>query len=149
MKERSRNGEDGAGLRLALYHLFKVLLMETKIGRDRFIEMLTARFPEVAAGIDDCSRGLLHCEMATLKRATQSAIDNNDTEMVRRHFHFADEVFANAAPEVENAINVSYLENLRFNDSAKGLLTPRLRTALAELEEYLEKLFHPDRTAHS
>ena len=48
---------------------------------------------------------------------------------------------------VENAVNVSYLENLRFEGrraratNARELLTPLLRQALAELEEYLERLF--------
>ena len=57
-----------------------------------------------------------------------------------------DEVLRDAAPEVENAVNVSYLEHLRFEGrkagpaKARELLTPRLRQALAKLEAYLAKL---------
>ena len=36
--------------------------------------MLTERFPEVAAAIDDCSQGLLHLEMATLARAAAADV---------------------------------------------------------------------------
>ena len=121
--------------------------MAEQIDRDRFIALLTERFPEVAASIDECQRGLLHLEMATLARATQAAIDGQDRHTVRRHFQFIDEVFRQAAPDVENAVNVSYLENLRFEGrkaaptKARELLTPRLRQALAELEEYLARLF--------
>jgi hypothetical protein len=66
---------------------------------------------------------------------------------VREHFQFIDEVLCDAAPDVENAVNVSYLENLQFEGrkagptKARELLTPRLRQALTELEEYLNRLF--------
>jgi hypothetical protein len=120
--------------------------MAELIDRDRFIALLTERFPKVAATIDDCSQGLLHLEMATLARATQAAIDEQDRDAVR-HFQFIDEVFRKAAPDVENAVNVSYLENLRFDGRKAGptrareLLTPRLRQALTDLETYLGRLF--------
>ncbi len=121
--------------------------MAVQIDRDRFIALLTERFPEVADSIDDCSQGLLHLEMATLARATQTAIDRRDRDAVRRHFEFVDEVFREGAPQVENAVNVSYLENLRFEGREAGptrareLLTPRLQQALTELEAYLGRLF--------
>src|SRR5947208_2562125 len=121
--------------------------MAGRIDHSRFISLLTERFPEVAASIDDCSQGLLHLEMATLARATQTAIEQQNKPIILRHFQFIDEVFGDAAPDVENAVNVSYLENLRFEGRKVGptkvreLLTPRLRQALAELEEYLERLF--------
>ena len=116
--------------------------MSHMIDHAKFIAMLTERFPEIAALIDDCSEGLLHLEMATLARATQVAIDSNDKEAVRRHFVFVDDVFQDAASDVENAVNVSYLENLWFEDrnASRELLPPRLNKALAELEEYLERL---------
>ena len=85
--------------------------------------------------------------MGTLAHATQMAISAEDVQTVRRHFAFVDELFSSAAPDVENAIYVSYLENLAFDGrqarriGARGLLPPRLRKALADLEEYLDKLF--------
>src|SRR5688500_17326900 len=114
--------------------------MSDRIDHSRFVALLTARFPEVAAAIDECSQGLLHLEMATLARATQAAIDNQDKATVIRHFQFVGEVFRDAAPDVENAVNVTHLENLRFEGrkaaptKARDLLTPRLRQALIELE---------------
>ena len=120
--------------------------MSERIDHSRFVLLLTARFPEVAATIDDCSQGLLHLEMATLARATQAAIYNQDKATIVRHFLFVDEVLRDAAPDVENAVNVSYLENLRFEGrkaeatKARDLLTPRLRLALLELEEHLARL---------
>jgi hypothetical protein len=124
--------------------------MSGSIDRERFVALLHEQFPEVAAQIDDASDGLLHLEMATFSRATQAAIDAQDGETVKRHFRFIDEVFRGAAPDVENAVNVSYLENLRFDGrkagptKARGLLPPRLHQALAELEDYLAKLHGGD-----
>ena len=124
--------------------------MARNIDHGRFIALLTERFPQVMAEIDDCRQGLLHMEMAVLAHATQSAIDAGDRGTVRRHFEFVDEVFADATPEVENAVYVSYLVNLQFEGRKAGLirarelLSPRLRQALAELEAYLAKIYRDD-----
>ena len=69
---------------------------------------------------------------------------------MKRHFRFIDEVFRDAAPDVENAVYVSYLENLRFEKrkaaltKARDLLPARLGRALVELEEYLAKIHGGD-----
>jgi hypothetical protein len=121
--------------------------MPGKVDHLRFGEMLAARFPEIAATIDDCSRGLLHCEMGCVSHATNNAIKKGDVATVRQYFDFIDEVFQAAAPDVENAVYVSYLENVHFDSDegkhikARELLTSRLRNALSELEAYLAKLF--------
>ena len=126
------------------------MAVSRNIDRERFIALLNEQFPEVAAKIDDISEGLLHLEMATFSRETQAAIDAQDNETVKRHFRFIDEAFRDAAPDVENAVNVSYLENLRFDGrkagltQARGLLPPRLHQALVDLEEYLAKLYDRD-----
>lgn len=116
-----------------------------KIGRDQFVALLTERFPAVAAAITDIAAGLVHCEMAELRRATNAAIAAGDLATVRRHFEFVDEVLRAADEAVENAVVVSYLEDLDFRDphgdAARKLLRPRLRTELDAQNVYLEKLF--------
>lgn len=96
--------------------------MTPRIDHQRFIALLTERYPDIAASIDDCRRGLLHCEMGAFAHATQIAMDAGDVETVRRHFEFVDELFREAAPDVENAINVSYLENLHFDGRESKLM---------------------------
>ena len=83
--------------------------MAEQIDRDRFIALLTERFPDIAGCIDNCAHGLLHPEMATLARVTQAAIDAQDRDTVRRHFQFIDEVFRQAAQSrlLESAISHS------------------------------------------
>jgi hypothetical protein len=120
--------------------------MPEKVDHSRFIALLTESFPHVVADIDDCAKGLLHLEMGSFARATQAAIDGQEVETVRRHFQFIDDVFRNAASDVENAVYVSYLENIRFDARKFGLtnprelLSPRLQQALAELEEHLARI---------
>lgn len=107
-----------------------------------FERLLRERFPLIAAEIDDVERGLLHLEMAVLARATCRAIEGNDPHQTVEHFQFVDELLSNAGPDLENAVCVSYLENvfLRPGDvqylMARKLLSERLQNALAELEEH-------------
>ena len=121
------------------------------IDHARFMAMLTERFPAIANSIDDCSHGLLHPEMGTLASATQAAIDQCDKATILQHFAFVDEVFRDANAEVENAVYVSYLENLRFDGrtagptNARELLPTRLRQALAKLDAHWEKMFPPEK----
>jgi hypothetical protein len=121
--------------------------MARTLDRVEFITRLKKRFPVIEDGISKYARGLLHCEMGCFAQATQAAIDNGDFEAVKDHFAFADELLCDASPELENAIQVSYLEYLRFEDrmagpnQARKLLTPRLTACLADLEQHMAKLF--------
>lgn len=121
--------------------------MSELIDQNRFMVMLTERYPAVAADIDDCARELLHLEMGTLARATQVAISHEDKVAVRGYFAFIGEVFRLATPEVKNAVFVSYLECLGFDGrhgtriGARAMLSPQLQAGLRGLEEYNAELF--------
>lgn len=118
-------------------------------GRKHFIRTLTGRFPEVVAAIDKYSRGLLHCEMGTFAGATQAALDGGDFVTARAHFDYVDPLRRVAGPELANALAVSYLEYIQFDKHygrllpAREMLPPALQDELAELEEYLRKLYAP------
>ncbi len=118
-------------------------------GRKHFIRSLSRRFPEIAAEIPTYSRGLLHCEMGTFAGATQDALDCGDFAAARAHLAFADDLWRVAGPALENALAVSYLEHINFDKkyvgstSAREMLPPGLRSGLAELEEYLRRLYAP------
>ncbi|WP_456093845.1 DUF7674 family protein [Paludisphaera rhizosphaerae] len=116
------------------------------VDREAFIAMLTERYPAVAADIDECARGLLHLEMGMLARAAQSAISDEDTASVKKHFRFIGEVYRRATPEMKNAVHVSYLERLSFDGKhgkrikAREMLSPELRAGLSGLEAYNAEL---------
>jgi len=108
--------------------------------------LLAKRFPEIDREIHEDHRGLLHLEMAAFARATCAAIETGDHTTVAAHLSFIDELFADAAPDLENAIYVSYLENVflwRDDEpyrSACSTLPDRLQAALIDLEDHWKNI---------
>jgi hypothetical protein len=117
------------------------------IGRDEFIAMLSEKYPDIAADIDESMRGRLHLEIAMLARAAQAAISEEDKAAVREHFQFIDGVYRRGTPEVRNAVHVSYLEHLSFDGKhgrrigAREMLSPALQVTLRGLEDYNQANF--------
>ena len=92
-----------------------------------FEERLSERFPAIAEKITEHESGLLHLEMAAFARATCRAIEQDVPGEARAHFEFIDELFSNATPDLENAIYVSYLENVFLGRIADPYLSARDR----------------------
>lgn len=111
-----------------------------------FQRLLVSLLPDVAAEIGDEERALLHMEMSVVARATCRAIENGDKDTIRRHFEFVDSVLSNAAPDVENAVYVSYLENVFLGEEktaflmARSTLPSRLSAALSDLEAHWRRI---------
>jgi hypothetical protein len=110
-------------------------------GRDEFMSRLFERFPNLAAERDPDRAGLLHCEMGWFSNKTSAAIEAHDFSLVRTHFEFIDEALVHASDALENAILVSYLENVfalntRHTARARDLLTPGLSVPVIEMEEH-------------
>jgi hypothetical protein len=82
----------------------------------RFLQMLTDEFPEIPQAFDEYGRGLLHCEMGTFARVTEEAMDQRRFWKTEQYFNFVERLRQNATPEVENAIDVSYIEYLAFSE---------------------------------
>jgi hypothetical protein len=116
------------------------------IDRAEFVRRLGERFPAVAAQIDETDRGLLHLEMAVLARATSAAIEAKNDASVAELLSFAEEILGAADSSVENAIYVSFLENVFLGETRPGYvahrerLSPRLAKGLAALEQHFERL---------
>jgi hypothetical protein len=92
------------------------------IDHARLLQMLTDEFPEVPQAFDEYTNGLLHCEMGTFARLTEEAMDEGRFWQVERHFNFLETVRQNATLEVENAIDVSYIEYLAFSEMTDNRL---------------------------
>jgi hypothetical protein len=110
----------------------------------QFIEQLVNEFPELMEEIkaDD---GLLHMQMGSFALATQGAIDAGDFEKLRKQFTLADRFFQGAAPDLQNAFYVSYLEHLDFRgpngQRAQSFMSPSLRKGWQDIMKYLDELF--------
>ena len=123
-----------------------------RVDYGEFIKRLEVRYPQVFSAISDIERGLLHCEMAVLARTTSKAIECGDMATVTDHFAFMEEVLASSDPHVENAVYVSYLENVFLGEDsaeflvARSKLPARLAKALDQLERHFEALANGDPT---
>jgi hypothetical protein len=96
------------------------------IGHREFIDLLAAEFPDVAGEIRE-EDGLPHLEVAAFRRATERAMDLGELSTAERHFRFVERVRREASPDVENALGVSYVEDL-----ALGVCTPERYRAVKE-----------------
>jgi hypothetical protein len=100
-------------------------------GRHEFLAELFERFPGLEQKQDPSMKGLLHCEMGWFSHFTSEAVEIGAFRSVRHHFEFVDLALMRASDELENAIVVSYLENVFACNTpgtrhARNLLTPRL-----------------------
>jgi hypothetical protein len=84
------------------------------LGREEFLARLAIDFPEAAVGINKYEAGLLHCEVAAFRRATETAMDTGRLWEAERHFRWVEELLKAAGPELRNALEISYLEDLAF-----------------------------------
>jgi hypothetical protein len=121
-------------------------------GSSSFAGYLAIHFPQVAASIEVADLGVLHLEVAALKAATHEAISKRDWPAVRKHFAFVDSVLEIAETELHDAIGISYLVNLFYNETAinfakaRTLLPKRLGVALEIMERHYEELMFQGHT---
>lgn len=80
--------------------------------REEFLNRLATEFPEAAAQVRPDEAGLLHCEVAAFRRATERALDAGRLWEAEQHFRLVAELLQDAGPELRNALDVSYLEDL-------------------------------------
>lgn len=116
-------------------------------GNASFAEYLAIYFPDVAASIDRAEFGILHLEIGALALATRAAIAKHDWKIVSTHFAFVDSVLeAATGRELHDAVGVSYLGNLFYNETAlsyakaRTLMPKRLAKALEIIERHYEEL---------
>jgi hypothetical protein len=86
------------------------------LGRNDFIRQLREDFPEVIARIDEYGKGLLHCEVAVLRGITEEMMDAGNAWQAERCFRFVERLLQDAGPELANALEVSYLEDLALSE---------------------------------
>jgi hypothetical protein len=112
---------------------------EAPWGRHEFLAELFERFPGLKSKQDKSANGLLHCEVGWFSHKTSEAIEIGAFRSVRHHFEFVDFALARASDALENAVMVSYLENVFAQNTdntrrARNLLTPRLAAHIVEME---------------
>lgn len=115
-----------------------------RINETEFLELVLVEFPSLSEDFAE-DEGLFHLQMAAFSGLAQTAIEHNDSATLKRCYSFLEEVVKSATFELENAIYVSFLENLNFESSAYGvearrMLPPLLSRMLVELEAHWQQI---------
>jgi hypothetical protein len=103
--------------------------------------LMCRRFPWVEEERGEIGEGLIHLDFATLRHGVERAADSNDAGTARDILTFIEELLEKRDvlhPEVLNALDVSFLEDLylaeeRQRDFAATLLLPRTRARWSEI----------------
>jgi hypothetical protein len=97
------------------------------INHEQLMAILRREVPDIDSHIDQYGSGLLHCEVGAFLRMTEQAMDQGRLWEAERHFRLVERILGEAGPEVRNALEISYLEEL-----ALGECTPARRQAVKE-----------------
>ena len=98
-----------------------------RISYREFLDLLEASFPDVAAEIRAQGHSLPHLAAATFRQATERAMDAGQFWAVQQHSLFVEQVRNDATPDLANALDISYVEDL-----ALGECTPQRYRAVKE-----------------
>ncbi len=112
------------------------------------IEHLESTFPHLASEMhDEINDGLLHLQMAVFARWAQEVISTEDSNTWGQVTKAFLTIWRDCDPDVNNALNVSFLEHLTFSDGkrkrrswAYDSMPPQMQKAWDDMEEYNRKL---------
>jgi hypothetical protein len=80
--------------------------------RPEFISELEAQFPEAFARIDKYESGNLHTEMGAFRDYIEQKMEEGAFWYCERAFQFIERCLKDAGPELKNAIEISFIEDL-------------------------------------
>ncbi len=111
------------------------------------IEYVESRFPRLSQELhDETWEGLLHLQVGVFTRFAQNVIDDGDQETWQQISQLFLDLWHACTPDVENALNVSFLEHLNFSDGKKSrswayqAMPPAMRKAWDEMEAYNRRI---------
>ncbi len=96
--------------------------LERRVDEPEFRRLLLKHFPQVGEEIAG-DEGLVHLEMGALRRIADKAIAAGDFESLRDAYEFVGDLARHSSeldPNVLNAIHVSFLEHLDFENKQHG-----------------------------
>jgi len=89
--------------------------MRTPLHRSDFLREAKTLFPSLKEDLNK-QYGLLHLEMHAFCDFVQTAIDQGDRSTVAQAFNFSARLLAEGNSQLVNALTVSMLEHLNFED---------------------------------
>jgi hypothetical protein len=115
------------------------------IKHDQFMAELHELFPSMRDEIDpEIESGLVHLEMSAFRRFTEQVIKAGNRSELIRCFQFLERLLVCGDGNVQNAVGVSFLEDLPHDDQsmewAWKFLPTSLRSAWIDVSEYNDKI---------
>jgi len=85
------------------------------------IAEIETEFPDLSGELhDEIADGLLHVQMGVFSHLAQAAIDDSNVDLWDRITSVFVRLYTDCSPDVENALNVSFLEHLHFTDGKRN-----------------------------
>jgi hypothetical protein len=91
-----------------------------KATRDTFLDDLRSKFPDVLPRITKYEDGLLHCEVAALRTHLEAALSKKKEWECEKVLRYVGDLLLRADEPLENALLVSFLEDLALGDLSDG-----------------------------
>jgi hypothetical protein len=111
------------------------------------IEYIASQFPAITDDLhDEIVDGLLHLQIGEFSHMAQDAIDSHDKDRWQAVAGVFMTLWRDCTPDVTNALNVSFLEHLLFNDGkvnrswAYKAMPKPMRKAWDDMYEYNSKI---------
>ncbi|MEW4563661.1 hypothetical protein AB1K70_14100 [Bremerella sp. JC770] len=113
------------------------------------IERIEATFPQLSASLhDSIAEGLLHLQIAEFARLIQAFVDTHASQSLDTAYQLFVELYEQGSPALLNALNVSLLENISFDEHdqhwAYDRMPPTMRTAYDDMVEYNQRIHGGD-----
>ena len=83
--------------------------------RSEFLQELESKIPEAYAGIDT-SEELIHCEMGDFRRWVELKMEAGAEWKCQQAFEFVIECLDKSVPALENALEISFIEDLALGE---------------------------------
>jgi hypothetical protein len=116
-----------------------------KLHRGLFLTELKNAFPQLRSDLNQ-EHGLLHLETDVFTRFVQTLIDTGDKDTLVMALQIADSFLQNGNGKMVNALIVSFLEHLNFEDGkvprrwAWDCMTPALKEQYQAVMAYNEEV---------
>ena len=102
-------------------------IVKPEINNEDLINLLSMNFPEIKDELyDNFNYGIIHLQMAVLSRYTNKHIENKQFDKTKKIIDLLLSVIDKVDSETENAIYVSFIENLYFGEMEEKLIEEKL-----------------------
>ena len=95
----------------------KFKIFKSEISKSEFLNLVVQHFPEIK---DEDYEGLIHLQVGCLARHTNKQLKIKRLDELRRVIDFFKEVVGKVDSDTENALFVSFLENLELEQLKKS-----------------------------